>query len=154
MSISASAQEALTLDIFNRRQIEACGVLLGKIDEAGNWQVENALPLRNISNSAVYFEFDPLELLTVELEHPGEIVGVYHSHPGGYPKPSSTDQQNMKRVNIEQRIPWAWLIVPGPFRASSALLQKQPGALPTVTILAYHHFLQEGLCSISIRTSS
>ncbi|TMC86639.1 MAG: hypothetical protein E6J10_06715, partial [Chloroflexi bacterium] len=109
VTISLDARNTLFNDVCQRPHIEACGILLGHIDSCGNWNIEQAYPLRNIFNSAVYFEFAPEDLLAVELDHPGQIVGVYHSHPTGFAVASSTDHENMRRVNVEQQIPWVWL---------------------------------------------
>lgn len=148
ISLSIKAQKALFVDVYHRSTIEACGVLLGMIDEQGNWHVEQAHPLRNISASPVYFEFAPEELLLIEMEHPDRIVGVYHSHPTGFADASSTDHQNMKRVNKEQHIPWVWCIIRGPFTNASA--QKREGRITASSITAYHHFEDEGLQKIPI----
>lgn len=154
LSISAVAKKTLLLDVFKRRRIEACGVLIGSIDEAGNWFVEEAYPLRNPFDSPVYFEFDPEDLLKVDLLYPGRVIGAYHSHPTGFAKASSTDRNNMKRVNVDQRIPWVWLIVSGPFDRAPALLleeQHQQGILPAPSIIAYHHYADAGLRQIDLR---
>src|ERR1035438_1038014 len=115
VTLSVKAQKILSQDIRQRRHIEACGLLIGQMDAQGNWQIEHVQPLRNIFNSPVYFEFAPEDLLEAELDYPGLIVGVYHTHPTGFAKASSTDRKNMQRVNIEEHIPWLWLIVCGPF---------------------------------------
>ncbi len=143
----------MLLDVHKRQFIEACGVLLGSRDEDGNWSIEQAIPLRNIFDSPVYFEFAPEDLLTADIEHPGEIVGVYHSHPTGLAVASSTDRQNMKRVNAEQQIPWVWLIISGPFDRNPTLLQqvqRHLRLLPDSSFVAYHHYESEGLRRIPI----
>lgn len=152
--ISANTQGTLLLDVHKRGHIEACGLLLGSIDESGNWYVEQAHPLRNIFDSPVYFEFAPEELLSAELAYPDQIVGVYHSHPAGLAIASSTDRQNMKRVNVEEQIPWVWLIISGPFDTSPTLLQKVRRGLHSIagiSILAYHHYEHTGLRRIPIQ---
>ena len=123
-------------------------MLLGAIDEQGNWHVEQARPLRNTHSSPVYFEFDPAELLAVELDHPGGIIGVYHSHPTGFARASSTDKENMRRVNLEEEIPWVWLIISGPF--DTTFIQNNQGYLPNDAMVAYHHYEREGLREIWI----
>ncbi len=143
--ISGEARQVVFADIYQRATIEACGVLLGTIDEAGNWHVEQAHPLRNIFASPVYFEFDPEELLGVELSYPGRIIGAYHSHPTGFPRASGTDRENMRRVNQEQEIPWVWLIVSGPFE------QKQQVRITSAPMIAYHHYPHNGLHTVSIQ---
>ena|ERR1051326_3373344 len=144
VTISLDAQRTLFKDVCQRPHIEACGILLGSIDGCGDWNIEQACPLRNIFNSAVYFEFAPEELLAVELDHPGQIVGVYHSHPTGLAVASSTDHENMRRVNVEQYIPWVWLIISGPFDETFEARQKS-------SIIAYHHYEKLELQEIAIK---
>jgi len=146
VSIEASAYEALLLDVYKRKRIEACGLLLGTMDDAGNWHVDEIHPMRNIFDSPVYFEFAPEDLLEVELHHPDRVIGVYHSHPTGFPRASSTDKENMRRVNVEQEIPWAWLIISGPFAEPST-----PPTLAPERLVAYHHYADAGLQHISIQ---
>jgi proteasome lid subunit RPN8/RPN11 len=148
VTLSIDAQKTLLQDVYQRRQIEACGVLLGSIDADGNWYVQQAKPLPNTFSSSVYFEFAPEDLLEVELAHPGQIVGVYHSHPGGFAAASTTDRENMQRVNQEQHIPWVWLIIYGPF--DEAFVQQPQELIPLESILAYHHYETEGLCQITV----
>ncbi len=147
--VSTEAQETLFRDVCQRPAIEACGILLGTIDEQGNWHVEQAYPLRNIFDSSVYFEFSPEELLLVELDHPGQIIGVYHSHPTGFATASSTDRDNMRRVNKEQQIPWVWCIIKGPF--TSAFAEAYQGHITDRAMIAYHHYEQGGLQQIHIQ---
>ncbi|HTI14742.1 MAG TPA: Mov34/MPN/PAD-1 family protein [Dictyobacter sp.] len=153
--LTASTLQAIYADSVHRRQMEACGVLLGQIDEQRNWHAQQILPLQNSASSPVYFEFDPEELLTVELTYPGQIIGVYHSHPTGYPRASITDKQNMYRVNCEQQIPWVWLIVCGPFQAET-INPLPPYTTPSTGILlAYHHYAPDaGLQPITIITTA
>ena len=145
VTISPDARNTLFNDVCQRPHIEACGILLGHIDSCGNWNIEQAYPLRNIFNSAVYFEFAPEDLLAVELDHPGQIVGVYHSHPTGFSVASATDRENMQRVNVEEQIPWVWLIVRGPF---DTLWQEQR---VQSSVIAYHHYEQWGLQEIPVQ---
>lgn len=146
VKLSLQAQQVLLQDVYQRRHMEACGVLLGSIDEHGNWYAEQVLPLRNIYESPVYFEFDSEELLMTDIAHPGQIIGVYHSHPTGFAEASGTDRQNMKRVNVEENIPWVWLIIRGPFTnplPSQYFLSQD-------SVLAYHHYPHDGLQQVKI----
>jgi proteasome lid subunit RPN8/RPN11 len=143
VTFSLDARNTLFNDVCQRPQIEACGILLGHIDSCGNWNIEQAYPLPNIYNSAVYFEFAPEDLLAVELDHPGQIVGVYHSHPTGFAVASSTDHENMRRVNVEQQIPWVWLIISGPFDETFEPGQKS-------SMIAYHYYEELELQEIAI----
>jgi len=148
VTLSLASRKLLFSDVYQRRHIEACGVLLGSIDQHGNWQIDQAHPLPNIFNSPVYFEFAPEDLLEVELTYPGQIVGVYHSHPSGFATASRTDCANMKRVNLEQQIPWVWLIICGPFTEISTQ-QPQDCLLPP-SVIAYHYYARRGLQKITI----
>jgi [CysO sulfur-carrier protein]-S-L-cysteine hydrolase len=153
VSIDASAYKTLLLDVYKRQRIEACGLLLGTIDQAGNWHVEEIHPMRNIFDSPVYFEFAPEELLAADLVYPGRVIGAYHSHPTGLAVASRTDHQNMKRINAEEQIPWVWLIISGPFDHSPSLLQQVQRRLqriPDTSIVAYHYYEGGGLQRIAI----
>ena len=155
--LSTPAWKTILLDAWGRQGIEACGALLGRMDEEGNWYVEEVVPLRNTHASPVYFEFDPAELLGIDLEQPGRMIGVYHSHPAGPAMASSTDRQNMQRVNVEQHIPWVWLIVCGPFTSLSptevmGINEKNSEENITASgIIAYHHYHDTGLQQITIQ---
>lgn len=138
--LSVEAQKTLLTDVCQRHDIEACGLLLGCMDGQGRWNIERVYPLRNIYQSPTYFEFAPEELLEAELAFSDKIVGVYHSHPSGYGRASQTDRDNMRRVNVEQRIPWVWLIIKGPFN----------GKYRPLSLIAYHHYQREGLREIFV----
>jgi len=147
--LSARAQKILAQDVRQRRHIEACGLLIGQIDAQGNWLVEHIHPLRNIFNSPVYFEFAPEDLLMAELDYSDHIIGVYHSHPTGFAKASSTDRENMQRVNVEEQIPWIWIIISGPFDEQFTITDK--GGIAGTSLVAYHHYQQTGLKKIAIQ---
>lgn len=146
VTLSYRAQQELVSDVHQRAKIEACGVLIGSLSN-DYWYIEHALPLDNIAHSSVYFEFAPEDLLAVELAYPAQIVGVYHSHPTGYARASSTDRENMRHVNQEEAIPWVWLIIRGPFNGS--LPQEQAYSLLEQRLMAYHHY-EDGLCRIAV----
>jgi proteasome lid subunit RPN8/RPN11 len=154
VTISSNAQKTLLADVYTRRHIEACGVFTGSIDGCGNWHIEQVHPLPNVVNSPVYFEFAPEDLLSVELAYPGQVVGAYHSHPTGLTVASFTDRQNMKRVNLEQQIPWVWLIISGPFDEMPTSFHRlrpssRRGRGPS--IIAYHHYDHYGLRRVPIQ---
>jgi proteasome lid subunit RPN8/RPN11 len=148
--LSTGAWKTILLDASGRQEIEACGALLGRIDGEGNWCVEEAYPLSNSCPSPVYFEFDPVELLTIDLEQPGRMIGVYHSHPAGPALASSTDRRNMQRVNVEQQIPWVWLIVSGPF-STTPVSDSEEVTISVRGVVAYHHYPDVGLQKIAIQ---
>src|SRR6266700_2742074 len=153
VSIDVSTYKTLLLDVYKRQQIEACGLLLGTIDQSGNWHIEDIHPMRNIFDSPVYFEFAPEDLLSADLAYPGRVIGAYHSHPAGLAVASRTDHQNMKRINTEEQIPWVWRIVSGPCDDSAWLIQHVPPRLqriPDTSIDAHHYYEGEHLQRIAI----
>ena len=147
VTLNHTAQQELIFDVYQRPDIEACGVLISTLSN-NDWYVEHAYPLRNAAHSPVYFEFAPEDLLAAELAYPQQIVGVYHSHPTGYARASNTDQENMRRVNQEEDIPWIWLIVRGPFDVASQ--HEDACAFLEQRLVAYHHYQEEGLQRITI----
>jgi proteasome lid subunit RPN8/RPN11 len=69
--------------------LEACGLLAGKED-----RVEWVIPIRNQAQSAVRFIMEPHEQLQAfqKIDSRGlELLGIFHSHPGGPDHPSATD---------------------------------------------------------------
>jgi proteasome lid subunit RPN8/RPN11 len=75
--------------IHKQVPLEACGLLAGK-----NHRVEKVIPVRNQAQSPVRFVMEPYEQLQAfdwiesnELE----LLGIFHSHPGGSETASPTD---------------------------------------------------------------
>jgi len=69
--------------------LEACGLLAGQGERAAQ-----LYPIDNILRSPTAFEMDPLQQVEamLQIEAQGlELVAIYHSHPHGPQKPSSTD---------------------------------------------------------------
>ena len=69
---------------------EVCGLLLG---EAG--RIAESRPAANVApDPARHFELDPAVLIAAHRAARAggpQILGHYHSHPGGVPVPSATD---------------------------------------------------------------
>lgn len=69
---------------------EACGIIAGKGNSA-----EKIFRCKNVSkNQSSHYEIAPVELIGVfnDVEEAGlEILGFYHSHPGGPLAPSNID---------------------------------------------------------------
>ncbi len=75
--------------IQNCLPAEACGLLAGS-----ERIVHEVFPIKNIAESAARFRMDPVEQLRAfqRIESRGwELVGIFHSHPAGPPRPSETD---------------------------------------------------------------
>jgi proteasome lid subunit RPN8/RPN11 len=86
---------------------ECCGLIEGV--RAGETIEAVALhPTRNLAAGSDRFEIDPTEHIRLlrTLRGTGrEIVGCYHSHPDGEPKPSPRDRDSAQDENF------VWLIV-------------------------------------------
>ena len=75
---------------------EACGLLVGRAEPGGAWQVSAVEASINVAEPprTRRFEVDPKLRLRLERElreSPDSVVGVYHSHPNGSAEPSKTD---------------------------------------------------------------
>ena len=70
---------------------EACGILLGE-----GARIDAALPAANVAADPLrHFEIDPAALIAAHRAARAggpRVVGYYHSHPGGEPRPSATDR--------------------------------------------------------------
>lgn len=75
---------------------EVCGVLGGEYDPDSRSLVRSQYPAENVADRPrTRYRIDPEEQLAIfdRLEaHDEEIVGFYHSHPRGPPRPSATDK--------------------------------------------------------------
>ena len=71
---------------------EACGLVSGL-----NGRAAQVYPVENVRHSPVAFEMEPLQqikaLLAMEAEGL-ELIAIYHSHPHGPARPSTTDVAN------------------------------------------------------------
>ena len=75
---------------------EACGLLVGRSEAGGAWQVSAVEASANVAEPprTRRFEVDPklrLRLVRELRESPDSVMGVYHSHPNGRAEPSETD---------------------------------------------------------------
>jgi [CysO sulfur-carrier protein]-S-L-cysteine hydrolase len=101
---------------------EACGLLSGQI-EARIYRVAAIIPTTNELHSPNRFRIDPHEQLAAfnQIEAQGlELVGIYHSHPTGPPKPSPTDIAEAyypKAVNL------IWSSIAGDWQCTAFLIQ-------------------------------
>lgn len=90
--ISRSLLDRIRSECEAAEPIEACGLLLGE----GEW-ITTALPARNVAADPLRgFEIDPAVLLAAhKAARAGgpRVMGCYHSHPGGDPRPSATDAE-------------------------------------------------------------
>ncbi|MEJ0042096.1 MAG: M67 family metallopeptidase [Rhizomicrobium sp.] len=85
---------------------ECCGLLEGS-DDGAHIVVAAAHAARNLSEHPDRFEIDPADqfrVLRAARERGREVVGCYHSHPNGRPRPSVCDRQGAGETGF------AWLI--------------------------------------------
>ncbi|MFZ0513975.1 MAG: M67 family metallopeptidase [Candidatus Nitrosopolaris sp.] len=100
--------ESLTSLAKNSLPLEACALLLGKIntDNLDEIIVNDVIPVKNSDSSPVSFSIDPDDLIKgyqLSESRNLQVVGIFHSHPAE-PFPSSIDKRYMK-IN-----PVVWLI--------------------------------------------
>src|SRR6185295_10438009 len=65
---------------------EICGFVVQLQHGPDIWQVPN------VAAGSRQFKMDPGEQLAVYRHHFDQIIGVYHSHPGGLEHPSDEDE--------------------------------------------------------------
>jgi len=95
--IAATAVKAMEQAAARRYPLEACGLLLGRLDAPG-WRIDEAREVPNLSTdrAADRFILDPQAYRAMDEELRGsgrEIVGIFHSHPDCPARPSPTDLQ-------------------------------------------------------------
>lgn len=103
----------------NAWPVEACALLSGRWSDNGV-SVKRIFQARNIDNSPVSFQLDPVELISIysKVEEAGEeIVGIFHCHPAP-PSPSFTDLRFMK-LN-----PVVWIIMSMPSEAYAGYIWR------------------------------
>lgn len=91
LSISKEFVDAIIAQAYAELPNECCGVILGP---AGSGKAEKLKPMVNAAASPVFYEFAPVDLLSLYRgldDEDEEIVVVYHSHPTSEAHPSSSD---------------------------------------------------------------
>jgi proteasome lid subunit RPN8/RPN11 len=90
VEIASGLSEELLAAAAASPEAEICGLLLGQPG-----RIEALRPARNMAiQPERSFEIDPATLLAVHREARGlgqQVIGHYHSHPGGQPRPSRRD---------------------------------------------------------------
>ena len=108
MSIEVTSDVIATLiaEAAHAAPAECCGLLLGR---AG--RIVEARRAANVATEPLLrFEIDPAALFAAHREARGgghDLLGYYHSHPSGHPRPSATDCEH---ASGDDR---AWAIVAG-----------------------------------------
>lgn len=109
MNISITAAHLSEIEQHARRALpaEACGLIAGRIDAAGDALVTALHPSENLAEGCGSFEVDPALHISLQRQLRGsdeEIIGVYHSHPDGPAEPSAHDARAAAYGG------WVWLI--------------------------------------------
>jgi proteasome lid subunit RPN8/RPN11 len=89
---------------------EACGALLG-VARDGGVAVDRVVPLRNARGGRGGFSITDAELRRARRAAARcglDVVGIYHSHPGGGIVPSAADRAGLARASV----PWLVLARP------------------------------------------
>jgi proteasome lid subunit RPN8/RPN11 len=93
--ISRTAMQTMHDSAVRHYPLEACGLLLGRLDADG-WRIDEAREVANLNTerAADRFILDAQAYQAIDRELAGsgrEIVGIYHSHPDCPARPSPTD---------------------------------------------------------------
>jgi len=106
LEVTSEVVATLLAEAARAAPAECCGLLLGR---AG--RIVEARPAANLaSEPRLRFEIDPAALFAAHRQARGggpELIGYYHSHPAGHPRPSATDCEH---ASGDDR---AWAIVAG-----------------------------------------
>ena len=91
LSLPRAVRRAILAHARRARPLECCGLLVGR-----GPHVSFIVPMRNTARSRTRYRIDPghhiaLRKIVRTLVPRADIVGVYHSHPSGPPRPSRTD---------------------------------------------------------------
>jgi len=123
LTVTREVYDGIVEQATQGRPEEVCGVLAGEHGE----RASRAVAARAVENVApaprTTYQLDPREQLETmdELESEGaDVVGFYHSHPTGPPRPSPTDAQGAAWTNYSYVIvvldgeypyvgSWRWL---------------------------------------------
>jgi proteasome lid subunit RPN8/RPN11 len=91
LEVTSSLLTALREEAARAAPEECCGLLLGRAGEIGE-----ARPAANVAPDPIRrFEIDPQSLVDAHRaarNNGPEVLGYYHSHPGGPAVPSATDR--------------------------------------------------------------
>ena len=89
LTISRKHWQEMLEHVEEQVPLEACGLLAGRND-----MVERVIPVKNQAQSPVRFVMEPYEQLQAFdwIDSNGlELLGIFHSHPGGPETASMTD---------------------------------------------------------------
>lgn len=89
-SVTSGVMATLLAEARRAAPCECCGLLLGR-----DGHIERARPAQNTADDPLTrFEIDPAALIAAHRSARAggpDLIGYYHSHPAGHPRPSATD---------------------------------------------------------------
>ncbi|HJM28449.1 MAG TPA: M67 family metallopeptidase [Acidimicrobiales bacterium] len=107
--LNTEVRDGILKHAFDENPNEACGLFAA---EKGTSEVHTFFPMRNVAESSVIYQLDPLEMMKVESEadtNNVQIIGVMHSHTHTPAYPSSTDVRDA--ATFDPLGLWHYLIV-------------------------------------------
>ena len=138
MRLPADVRDDLLAHAREGAPEEVCGVLGGTRDDGGSFAVETARRVPNVADRPrVEYTLDAeAQLAAMEaIEDAGlDVVGFYHSHPRGPPRPSATDRRTAAWddrsyliVALADEFPfvgsWRWRAEAGEFEAETVRVE-------------------------------
>ncbi len=108
VELAAGVLARLEREAVKAAPFEACALLLG-CRQGDQFMVESMVLSANVTEGdpKISFEVDPSLYIRVQKAARAggaQVVGVWHSHPGGKPEPSDTDKVRSVEAG------WLWLI--------------------------------------------
>jgi proteasome lid subunit RPN8/RPN11 len=109
VELPAALAEQIRHEAANAAPRECCGLIEG-LRDGGRFRVTALHSARNLAMEADRFDIDPRDHLAaakMARARGRQIIGCYHSHPGGAARPSQRDAAGAEEENF------LWLIVAG-----------------------------------------
>jgi proteasome lid subunit RPN8/RPN11 len=106
VDLPAALAEAVRAQAQAAAPRECCGLIEG-VRHGELWRVMALHPVRNLSSDTDHFEMEPQGQFAAQKaarSNGRAIIGCYHSHPGGQPRPSDADRASAGEENF------LWLI--------------------------------------------
>ena len=109
LSLSAELENLILKHALSEEPNEACGLFAA---EPGDTEICAFFPMRNVAESRIIYQLDPIEMMKVESEADQrniELIGVMHSHTHTPAYPSATDVRDA--ATFDPLGKWHFLIV-------------------------------------------
>lgn len=97
MIITQEVFTALERHLFEKHPYEACGILLGYLDQHHVIRLLQYIPIPNTApNPLHHFELDP-GIWVKHVLGTANMIGLFHSHPNSSPYPSPEDMESLQQ---------------------------------------------------------